>query len=145
MDSGRAERLGGRDPRSQTMRDILGRAQHLGYLKAEKPTGPVIEAYQSWCFRLGRPMVLLYPYRNKTAAVVYRLPDPQKSLTPGAVDLIRRRTEHSFRPGQQSRRIICRGGGEILGLDPGEAEAVAFWIADYALSPDGTKPLTLSR
>ncbi len=78
-------------------------------------------------------MILLYPYRSMSAAIIYRLPEPQKALTPWAVDLIRRRIQSSLSPGQESRQIICRGGGEIVGLDPIKAEAVAFWIADYAL------------
>jgi hypothetical protein len=120
----------------------LGRAQDLGYLKVERPTGPVVDAYQSWCHRQGQPMVLLYYRRDSSAAVVYRLPDPRKALTPGAVDLIRRRTEHSLCPGRKCRQTICRGGGEIHGLDPAKAETVAFWIADYTLSTDRTRPLT---
>lgn len=142
LDSDRGRGIGNRNPRSNSSGDILRRARHLGYLKAEKPTGPVVEAYQSWCYRLGRPMVLLYPYRVNSAAVVYRLPDPRKALTPCAVDLLRRRTQLGLCPGRKDRQVICRGGGEILGLDPKKAEAVAFWIADYALSTDRTEPLT---
>lgn len=128
-------------PSSSVLGTILRRAKHLGYLKSDRPTGPVVEAYQSWSHGHGMPMVLLYPHRGRSASVIYRLPDPGRALTPAAVDLIRRRVQHSLSPGMARHQIICRCGGEILGLDPTKAEAIAFWIADAALDPDQTGPL----
>ena len=128
-------------PRSSKIGPILERAEHLGYLKSDRPTGPVVEAYQSWSHGHGKPMVLLYSHRGRSASVIYRLPDTDRALTPAAVDLIRRRVQHSLSPGMARHQIICRCGGEILGLDPTKAEAIAFWIADSALDPDQTGPL----
>lgn len=121
---------------------MLGRAKLLGYLKTGEPTGAVVDAYQSWCHRQSRPMVLLYPYRGVSAAVIYRFPDPNRVLSPIAVNLIRRRVRIGLLPREVLHQVICRCGGEILGLDPSKAEAVAFWIADAALDPNLTGPLS---
>lgn len=130
------------NPCQDPIRALLGRAKHLGYLEADEPTGPVIDRYQSWCYRRGVPMVLLYSKGGRSSAVVYRLPDMDKALTPCAVALIRRRARVALLPGSPRRQVICRCGGEILGLDPSKAEAVAFWIADAASDPDQTGPLS---
>lgn len=130
------------NPCQDPIRALLGRAKHLGYLKADEPTGPVVDRYQSWCHRRGVPMVLLYPEAAGSSAVVYRLPDMDKALTPWAVALTRRRARVALLPGTTRRQVICRCGGEIWGLDPSKAEAVAFWIADAASDPDQTGPLS---
>jgi hypothetical protein len=44
-------------------------------------------------------MVLLYTGKGRSAAVNYRLPNPDKALTPSAVNFIRRRVRSSLLPG----------------------------------------------
>lgn len=129
------------NPCQSLIRAVIGRAKHLGYLKADGPTGPVVDSYQSWCHRRGVPMVLLYPEAGGSSAVVYRLPNLDRALTPVAVALIRRRARVALLPGTTRRQVICRCGGEVLGLDSSKAEAIAFWIADAASDPDQTGPL----
>jgi hypothetical protein len=119
----------------------LERAKFLGYLRAVKPTGPTVEAYESWCHRHGRPMILLHTARDGSSTIIYRLPDFRRALAPGAVDLIRRKVAHGLCPGTTRRPLISRSGGQINGLESKGAEAIAFWIADAALDPDQTIPL----
>ncbi len=119
----------------------LERAKLLGYLRVTKLTGPTVEAYESWCHRHGRPMVLLYTDRDLSSTIIYRLPDFRRALTQGAVDLVRSKVAHGLCPGTIRRPVISRSGGHIEGLVSSGAEAIAFWIADAALDPDQTTPL----
>lgn len=119
----------------------LERAKSLGYLRVVKPTGPTVEAYESWCHRHGRPMILLHDARDGSSTIIYRLSDSRRALASGAVDLIRRKVAHGLFPGTIRRPVISSSGGQINGLVRSGAEAIAFWIADIALDPDQTTPL----
>jgi len=88
-------------------------------------------------------MVLLYDERDESSAIIYRFPPLTQALTPVAVKQILRRADDARLLGATCPIVVSRSGGQLRGLDRSAAEAVAFWIADAALDPDLTTPLSL--
>lgn len=113
----------------------------MGYLKAAHAFDPAVDAYLAWCLRHSRPAVVLSPDPRlpHLAAIEYRFPSPDISLTDDAAEAIRRWSMSLRAPRLRRPPLITPVGGEITGLIPAGAEELAFRIADATLDDDRTR------
>src|SRR5262249_43829643 len=130
--------------------DPLARAQWLGYLKVNRLSDPLVNAYLAWCHAHNKAAVVLYPEprcRRVRASsrrtistsipapallpITYQLPSWCYTLSDDATERIRQLTQQSLAL-STAQPIVTPAGGEITGLAADRAEELAFRIADVA-------------